>query len=138
MKLARLALAGLFMAGTACSSVQTVQNPAQYLTTNPEMVVVIYNDNGEVPVAKPVMRGDTLYGEWAGLNEPIKVPMDQVQRIDAVQKDPKKTALFVTGLVAAAVVTTYGFSRAVQDHGSICDYFRPDDRQCYVSSNDPD
>ena len=63
---------------------------------------------------------------------------DQVQRIDAVQKDPKKTAMFVVGLVAAAAVTTYGFSRAVHDYGVICDYFRPEDRQCYVSSNDPD
>lgn len=136
MKLARLALAVLFLGGLACSSLQTVRDPNAFMATNPDLVVVIYNDNGEVPVAKPQFRGDTLVGQWAGLNEPISVPMDQIQRIDAVQKDPKKTTLFIVSLIAATAVTTYGFTRAVQNHGQICDYFRPEDRQCYISSGD--
>jgi hypothetical protein len=64
--------------------------------------------------------------------------MSEVQRLDAMQKDPKKTTLFVAALVAATAVTAYGFSRATQDTGQICDYFRPEDRQCYISSGDYD
>jgi hypothetical protein len=139
MKMARLSLAALFLGAIACSSVQTVRNPAQFFSTErPASVVVIYNDNGEVPIAQPTMRGDTIVGIWDGLGEPIEVPMDQVQRVDAIQKDPRKTTLFIAALVGAAAVTTYGFSRAVQDHGIICDFFRPDDRQCYISSATPD
>lgn len=137
MKLARFSLAALFLGGMACSSVQTVRNPAQFMATNPDLVVVVYNDNGEVPVAKPQMQGDTLVGQWAGLNETVKVPMDQVQRIDAIQKDPKKTALFVVGLVAAAAMTTWGFSIATTDTHQICDFNRPEDRACFVSSPIP-
>jgi hypothetical protein len=132
-------LAALFLGAVACSSVQTVHNPAQFFSTaRPEMVVVIYDDNSEVPVASPQMKGDTVVGEWLGLNEPVSIPMDQVQRIDAIQKDPKKTTLFIAGLVAAAAVTTYGFVIKHQDSGQICDFFRPDDRQCYISSATPD
>ena len=136
MKLARLFLAALFLGGTACSSVQTVRDPSSFMSTSPDLVVVIFTDNAEMPVSNPKMRGDTLVGQWAGLGEAVTVPMDQVQRIDAIQKDPKKTTLLIVGLVAATAVTTYGFSRAVQDHGQICDYFRPEDRQCYISSGD--
>jgi len=133
MKLARLSLTALFLGGVACSSVQTVRNPAQYFATNPAMVVVIYNDNSEVPVANPQMRGDTVVGTWQGLDEAVAVPLSDVQRIDAVQKDPRKTATFIAALVGLAAVTTYGFVRAVHSSGEICDFFRPEDRQCYIS-----
>ena len=102
------------------------------------MVVVIYDDNGEVPIEKPTMHGDTIVGTWAGLGEPIAVPMNQVQRVDAIQKDPKQTTLLIAALVGATAVTTDGLVRAVTDHGQICDYFRPEDRNCYISSSTPD
>jgi len=138
MKLARLALAALFLGGTACSSVQTVRNPAQFLASNPDFVVVIYDDNSEVPISKPQMRGDSVVGTWMGLNEPVSAPMSQVKRIDAIQRDRGRTTLLVLGLSAVTVVTTIGFARAVQNHGMICDFFRPEDRQCYISSGDYD
>ena len=135
MKLARASLAALFLSAIACSSVQTVRNPAEYFSSvRPALVVVVYNDNGEVPIAQPAMNGDTIVGIWHGLGEPIAVPMDQVQRVDAVQKDAKKTTLFIAALVGATAVTTYGFIRAVTDYGRVCDFTRPDDRQCYDSS----
>lgn len=138
MRLARLSLTAIFLGGISCTSVQTVRDPNAFMATNPDLVVVIYNDNAEMPVSKPQMRGDTLVGEWAGLGEKVAVPMSDIQRLDAIQKDPKKTTLFIAALVAATAVTAYGFSRASTDYGYICDYFRPDDRQCYISSGDPD
>jgi hypothetical protein len=71
------------------------------------------------------------------LSESVAIPLDQVQRIDAVQKSAAKTAFFIGALVAAAAVTTYGFARAHNDTGIVCDFFRPDDRQCYSNSGTP-
>jgi len=139
MTLARLPLAALLIGGVACSSVQTLRNPAEFLATRPDLVVVTYHDNSEVPISQPQMRGDTLFGTWQGLNEPVVVPMDQVKRVDAIQRDSKRTALLIFWISAATAVTTYGFIRAVTDHGVICDDTRPEDRRCYISSGaDPD
>lgn len=136
MKVARLFLTAMFLAAGACSSVQAVHDPARFFAdAHPDYVVVTYTDHSEVPVANPQMHGDTLVGEWRGLGEPVAVHMDEIQRIDAMQKDSRKTTLFVVALIGAAAVTAYGFSRAVQDHGEICDNTRPEDRQCYVSSS---
>lgn len=138
MKLARLFLAALFLGATACSSVQRVRDPVQFMATRPDLVVVTYDDRSEVPVAQPEMRGDTLFGTWQGLSEPVAVPLNRVQRIDAVQRDSKRTTLFIVSLVAATAVTAWGLSQAVFDTGISCDFNRPEDRQCYISSGDPD
>jgi hypothetical protein len=143
MKVARLFLAAIFLGGMACSSVQTVRDPARFFAdARPSYVVVTYTDNSEVPVANPQMRGDTIVGEWRGLGEPVAVPMDEVQRIDAMQKDSRKTTVFIAALVGVAVVTGYGLYRAVTDYGEICDWNRPtgntqndDAGPCYKSSS---
>lgn len=129
MKLARLLLAALFLGGTACSSVQQVRDPVQFMATHPELVVVTYDDRSEVPIAQPQMRGDTLFGTWQGLSEPVAVPLDQVHRIDAIQRDSKRTTLFIVGLVSASSVMAYGFTRLTTNTGVICSWDRgTDDR----------
>jgi hypothetical protein len=138
MKPARVLLPALLLAVTACSSVQQVRDPAQFLATNPALIVVTYEDNSEVPISEPRLRNDTIIGTWEGLSEPVALPLSRIQRVDAIQKDTKRTTLLIVALAGATAVATYGFVRAVQDHGFICDYFRPDDRQCYISSGDPD
>lgn len=124
MKLARIALAFLFLAGTACSSVQTVRDPAHFMATRPELVMVVFDDGSEMPVAQPQVRGDTLFGTWQGLNEPAVAPLSQVRRVDAIQKDSKRTALLVIGLAAASSVMTYGFTRLTDNTGIVCSYDR--------------
>lgn len=129
MKHLRLALAAVVLGTVACSSIQTVKDPAAYMSTNPDMIVVVFNDGSELPIAQPQLRGDTLYGTWQGLGEPVVAPLSQLQRIDAVQKDPKKTALMVGGLTAGAAVMAYGFSRVWVNSGVICSWDRGvDDR----------
>jgi hypothetical protein len=141
MKLARLSLAALFLAATACSSVQQVRDPVQFLATNPAHIVVTYEDNSEVPVVEPRLRNDTIIGTWEGLSEPVALPLSRIQRVDAIQKDSKRTTLLIFALAGVTAAATYGFVRAVQDHGMICDYNRPtgpsiidDAGQCYTSS----
>lgn len=129
MKLARIALATLFIAGTACSSVQTVRDPAQFMATRPDVVVVVFDDGSEMPIAQPQMRGDTVVGTWQGLNEPVVAPLSQLRRVDAIQKDSKRTALLVLGLATASSVMTYGFTRLTTNSGVICSWDRgTDDR----------
>ena len=133
MKLARLFLAALFLGATACSSVQQVRDPVQFMATRPDLVVVTYDDRSEVPVAQPEMRGDTLFGTWQGLSEPVAVPLSQVHRIDAMQRDSKRTTLLIVGLVAAGAVTAWGLSQTVFNSGIACDYTRPEDRACFAT-----
>jgi hypothetical protein len=127
MKLARVPLAVAVLASIGCHSVQAVREPAQFIPQqNPSVVVVTYTDNSQVPVADPRMSGDTLFGTWQGLGEAVTVPLSQVQRIDAVQRDKRKTTLMIAALTAMTTVGVYGFLRAVQRHGTICDYGRPE------------
>jgi hypothetical protein len=143
MKLARLFLAALFLGATACSSVQQVRDPVQFMATRPDLVVVTYDDRSEVPVAQPEVRGDTLFGTWQGLSEPVAVPLDRVQRIDAIQRDSKRTTLLIVGLTTASTVMAYGFTRLTSNSGVICSWDRGvDDRgdsgdlgreRCFVS-----
>ncbi len=141
MKIARVFLAALFLASTACSSVQQVRDPAQFLATNPSLIVVTYEDNSEVPILEPRLRNDTIHGTWDGLNETVALPLSRVQRVDAIQKDSKRTTMLIVGLAAVGAAVTYGMVRAVTDHGMICDYSRPsgfspgdEGQPCYVSS----
>lgn len=137
MRLSHMPLVALVLGTVACSSVQQVRDPVGFLATHPALIVVTYDDYSEVPVAQPRLDHDTIFGTWEGLNEPVALPLSHVRRVDAVQRDSRRTTLLVLGLVGATAVTTYGFVRAVTDHGMICDYFRPEGRQCYVSSDGP-
>ena len=126
MKVQRLTLSALFLAAVACSSVQEVKDPAAFLATKPAQILVTYEDRSEVPVASPRLVNDTIVGTWDGLSEPVALPLNRVARIDAIQKDNKKTALFIGGLVAVTAATAYGLSRESTDYGQVCDYNRPD------------
>jgi hypothetical protein len=125
MKMQRLSLTAALLAAVACSSVQQVRDPAAFLATNPTQILVTYEDRSEVPVAMPKLRNDTIVGTWDGLSEPVALPLNRISRIDAVQKDTKKTALFIGGLVAVTAATAYGLSRESTDYGEVCDYNRP-------------
>jgi hypothetical protein len=118
----RLVPVATVLAGSmACAVVQPVRQPAQFIpATNPEIVVVTYKDNSQVPVSKPQMNGDTLIGTWAGLGEPVAVPLSDVQRVDARQHSPKRTAMLIAGVAALTASGTYAIVR-VAVSGRNCD-----------------
>jgi hypothetical protein len=118
----RLSLVAVVLGGAACASVQQVADPATFIPrTNPDVVVVTYADNSVVPFAKPHMSGDTLLGTWAGLGEAVAVPLSQVHRVDAKQRDRKKTTFFIVGLTAFAALGVYALTNDSQQ-GQHCDY----------------
>lgn len=118
----RASLAAALLGGLGCTSVQQVQQPGQFIPqARPNMVVVTYNDNSQVPVSAPRVSGDSLLGTWAGLGEPVAVPLSHVRRIEAVQRDKKRTTLLIAGIVAGTVAGGYALSLAVKS-GRVCDY----------------
>ena len=112
MMLNRVAWASLLAASGACMSTKQVQ-PAQYIPQfKPALVWVTYTDNSYVPVSKPQMVGDTLKGVWEGMQEPVAIPMNQIQSVQAKLKDPKKTVILFTTLSAVTGAVLYTFFTA--------------------------
>lgn len=119
----RSLLAAVLLASTACSTVRPVTQPAQFFSrSQPDMVVVTYTDNSQVPVAAPKLNGDTLVGTWAGLGEPVAVPLSEVRQIDARQSAPRRTAVMVTMLAFATGFGIWGFTQLSREGGRVCDY----------------
>jgi hypothetical protein len=112
MPLNRIPLAGVLVAIGACSSVKAVQ-PAQFIPqAKPQMVWVTYTDNSFVPVSSPQMVGDTLKGTWGGLGEPLVIPLDQIQSVQARLPDHKRTIILFTVLGVAFTGVGYTLATA--------------------------
>ena len=105
-KLVACAVLGL-VAATACTTVRPVQ-PAEYIPKfYPEVVWVTYADNTEVPIDRPKIYGDTLYGTLAGAGDTVNIPLEQVTSVRARTPDRTKTALLVSGTIAAGIASVY-------------------------------
>ena len=103
----RVALAGLFLAMPACTSMRSVR-PAQFIPQNsPEVVWVTYTNHPVVPLAQPEIAGDTLRGVRLGTRERVVIPLGQVGSVRAKEPDHVKTVLFLSGLGVAAVSAVY-------------------------------
>jgi hypothetical protein len=131
----RVPLAALLLGTAGCRTVQPVRQPAQFIPqANPDVVVVIYNDNSQIPVSHPRMSGDTLIGTWLGVGDPVVAPLSQIQRIDAVQRNKKRTTFLIVGLAALTAGGVYALSQAAQSGNSFnCSYQPPTvprDPQC--------
>ena len=100
-------LAGLLLAAAGCHAIRPVQ-PAQFIPTmHPDIVWVTYTDNSFIPVSSPQWVGDTLKGIWAGVQEPVAIPVGEIQTVQAKVSSPKRTAMLFTVLGASAVAVGY-------------------------------
>jgi len=106
MTFSRVVLIGLFVSGGgACTSVRPI-HPATYLADNaPPVVWVTYSNNAVVQVAEPEVRRDTLRGVLDGTR--VKIPLGEIQTVEAKVHDRTKTALLVTSLGVAVVSALY-------------------------------
>lgn len=101
----RVVLVGLLVAIAACTSVRRVQ-PVTYLENHaPRVVWVTYSDNTVVLVAEPEVRRDTLRGTLQGTR--VKIPLVQIQTVEAKVRDHTRTALLLGALGVAAVGAVY-------------------------------
>ena len=89
----------------ACTSVRSI-HPTTYLESNaPPVVWVTYTNNTVVTVAEPEVKRDTLRGTLDGAR--VKIPLADVQSVQAKVRDGRKTALLVTTLGVAVVSALY-------------------------------
>ena len=96
----------------ACATIQPVQDPARFVTeSRPPVVYVTHASRAIIVVADPRVTGDTLRGVWADRRDrPVALPLAQIRRMDARQRDGTRTALFMdvtTPAVAATQFTAY-------------------------------
>jgi hypothetical protein len=68
-----------------------------------------------------------LKGIWSGVGDPVAMPLDQVQRIDAIQPNKKRTRMLVAVLAVVGVAGGYAIAQAIDSDGTPCDYsYQPD------------
>jgi len=97
-------LVGLVTIG-ACTSVRQI-HPSTYLEENaPSVVWVTYTDNTVVSVAEPEVRRDTLRGMLQGAR--VKIPLVDIQSVQAKVRDGAKTGLLLATLGIGAVSALY-------------------------------
>lgn len=105
--LSRLVMTGLFLSGTACTSVRPVQPAAYFAEHAPEVVWVTYHNNATVPIGQPDLTGDTLRGVKQGTQQRVAIPLDRIRSVNARTPDKAKTAVLVTGALTGFVASVY-------------------------------
>jgi hypothetical protein len=102
-----------------CTTVRSI-SPAEYLADhNPPMVLVTYSNQTVVSVREPEVRRDTLRGTLQG--ERIKIPLSEIQSVQARVGDRTKTALLLTTVGVAVVSSMYFGFIAKANGGSTVD-----------------
>jgi hypothetical protein len=133
MKDARLSLLAALAASAGCSTLQPVGDPARFISeARPQVVYATHTSGAVVAVARPRVSGDTLLGTREGLSLPVALPLSQVERVEAVQRDKKRTTLMIVGVTA--VTATLGILVAQAGAGEACDYSLPPSRGGCLSS----
>ena len=101
----RVAVAGLFLAVPACTTIREVPHAQFIPQRKPDVVWVTTTSNATVVVAQPQIHGDTLRGTWAGTQKPVAIPLKRIQSVQAKTPARARTVLvFATvGLVAGVV-----------------------------------
>jgi hypothetical protein len=88
-----------------CTTVRHVA-PAEYFADNsPAVVWVTYTNNTIVQVADPEIRRDTLRGTLQGAR--VKIPLSEIQSVQAKVRDHRKTAILVAAVGVAVVSSVY-------------------------------
>lgn len=141
MTVIRAPLAVALLGSLACVTVQPMRDPALSIPkANPPVVFVTYKDNSKVSIVQPRVSGDSLFGTWQGLDEPVAVPLSAVRSIGAFQKDNKRTTLLIAGIAAATAGAVWSATLLIGGTGS-CDTARgwtgqygppPVDAECQV------
>ncbi|HEX9705237.1 MAG TPA: hypothetical protein VGA20_08335 [Gemmatimonadales bacterium] len=114
-----------------------MRDPATFIAvTRPDVVYVTHKNGAHLTITQPRVSGDSLHGTWQAVSELLALPLGQLQRIDAAQRDKTRTTMLIAG---ASVITvgmlyllTRGTSKVQQpcsfdgghDAGG-CDVFRP-------------
>jgi hypothetical protein len=106
-------VAAVVLSGLGCATLQPVRQPAQFIPdAKPQVVYVTFRNHSKVTIAQPRVRGDSLFGTVPGVSEPVAAPLAHIERVEARQRDRKRTAWLIAGLgvLTAAGVFALGQS----------------------------
>jgi hypothetical protein len=104
----RIPLIGVLLGAAGVGGCTTVRSvpPSEYLADhNPPIVVVTYTNNTVVSIREPEVRRDTLRGTLQGAR--IKIPLSEIQSVQASVRDRTKTALLLSTMGVAAASSIY-------------------------------
>src|SRR6266568_4037764 len=88
-------LAPVLLSAIGCASLQPVRDPAQFIPQHlPARVWVVTTNNATLAVAQPRIDGDTLRGTWEGRSAPLAVPLRDIERVEAVQRDKTRRSFW--------------------------------------------
>jgi len=105
------ALMPLIPIATACTTIATVRQPAQFIASKvPQIVWVTKTDNNEVALLSPRVRADTLGGLAGGVHY-VEMPLSTVQSMRARQPAPRRTLLLMGGVTLAVAALAVSVSR---------------------------
>lgn len=113
----------ILLVTAGCASLQLVNDPARYiLESRPEVVFATHKNGSVLAVAQPRVSGDSLLGTRQGLALPLALPLSHFQRIEAVQRDKKRTTAVIVGVTAVGATLGYLLLQKVGGSGKNCDY----------------
>jgi hypothetical protein len=111
------------LAVAGCASVQPLRDPAQFIAeTTPPTVYAIHKNGALLTIAQPRVVGDSLVGTWQGADQQLALPFDDLQRVEAVQRDKTRTIMLISGVTAVSVVVGYFLTRETSDVRQPCGF----------------
>src|SRR5690554_3985616 len=87
----------------ACTTMKPVESPVTFLEQNNPRHVRVFTPDGELYVLRePQLRGDTIMGFEPLERENVKLSLNTVRRMEALQPDKKRTTLFIGAMTVLA------------------------------------
>jgi hypothetical protein len=138
MRIARVFAPLALLAALACSSLQPVADPFQFITeTKPPLVYVAYETGAVMVLNNPRVAGDSVIGTVPGESRSVALSRRQVQSVSTVRRHTGRTAMLIGGLVGAAGVVTYAVLINAKGDDAKCDYSDPKDNPNNTPACDP-
>jgi hypothetical protein len=113
----------LVLAAGACTSMQTVKQPANYIEAASPKYIKITKSSGEtVTMIGAHMSGDTVMGfverPGGAIGEFTELPITDVTQVQAQQYAHGKTLLAILGAVGAWSLITYGYVKVIESNSA--------------------
>ena len=111
----RVVAAFTLVVATGCVSLRPVFDPARFIAeTNPPVVYVMRGTEAVLTIANPRVSGDTVHGTLVEGNQPIAMPLREVQNIGTVRFNGARTAMILSAAAVVSALMTY----TLLTHGS--------------------
>lgn len=108
----RASLLGFALLGAGCASVRPVSDPGAFISqANPRVVYVTHQSGALLTLSDPRVHGDSLLGRWEGAAQTLSLPLREVARIEAMQRDKTRTVLAIAGITVVTGALAYLITR---------------------------